>query len=209
MAVALRLGLDFCVPHTCRCGALVDSRGTHSFVCKHAPGRKSRHHNVNDVMARALLSAGIHVTKEPNGLSRGDGKRPDGMTLIPFQGGKPLVWDVTVATTIADPYVEAASREAGAAAELAAGRKLAKYAELASSYIVQPVAIESLGPYSNSAREYIEDVGCRIAMVWCRERSENAPFCFSDFQFAFSVLIQFCCTTVFFSCFLLDHPVEV
>ena len=41
-------------------------------------------------------SAGIPATKEPTGLVRQDGKRPDGLTLIPWQGGKSLVWDVTV-----------------------------------------------------------------------------------------------------------------
>jgi hypothetical protein len=30
-----------------------------------------------------------------NALSRDDGKRPDGMTLVPWIKGQPLVWDVT------------------------------------------------------------------------------------------------------------------
>ena len=36
------------------------------------------------------------VTKEPSGLFRTDGKRPDGLTLLPWQSGKSLCWDVTV-----------------------------------------------------------------------------------------------------------------
>ena len=40
----------------------------------------------------------------PPGLSRSDGKRPDGLTLIPWQGGKPLCWDVTVACPVANSY---------------------------------------------------------------------------------------------------------
>ena len=39
------------------------------------------------------------VSKEPAGLSRTDGKRPDGATLIPWSQGKPLAWDVTVPDT--------------------------------------------------------------------------------------------------------------
>ena len=33
---------------------------------------------------------------EPRGLYRTDGKRPDGVTMIPWEIGKQLVWDVTV-----------------------------------------------------------------------------------------------------------------
>ena len=58
------------------------------------------------------LAAGFPVSKEPAGLSRVDGKRPDGMTLIPWQAGKPVVWDVTVICTTADSYVEASARQA-------------------------------------------------------------------------------------------------
>ena len=102
VAVALRLGCSVCVANTCRCGALVDAQGIHGSVCKQAPSKIARHHAINDVIARAITAAGIPVTKEPVGLIRIDGKRPDGLTLIPWQGGKPLTWDVTVVSTLAD-----------------------------------------------------------------------------------------------------------
>ena len=35
------------------------------------------------------------------GLVRQDGKRPDGVTLIPFEGGRSFTWDVTVVCTTA------------------------------------------------------------------------------------------------------------
>ena len=41
------------------------------------------------------------VCKEPIGLARTDGKRSDGLTLLPWAGGKPLTWDITVASTLA------------------------------------------------------------------------------------------------------------
>jgi len=69
------------------------------------------------------VSAGIPATKEPVGLLRSDGKRPDGLTLVPWQSGKPLTWDVTVAQTHAASYVSSTARKAGAAAEMAATRK--------------------------------------------------------------------------------------
>jgi len=110
VAVGLRLGCNVCVPHACVCGTQVDACGTHAFVCKRAPGRIARHMALNDVVARTFVSAGVPVTKEPIGLARQDGKRPDGLTLIPWQRGKPLTWDVTVAHTLADSYVSTAAR---------------------------------------------------------------------------------------------------
>ena len=108
----------------------MDAQGLHGLVCKQAPSRIIRHHALNDVVARAIQSSGTPVTpvtKEPVGLTRQDGKRPDGLTLIPWQGGKPLTWDVTVVSTLAASYLSPSARSAGAAADLAASRKEAKY----------------------------------------------------------------------------------
>jgi len=96
VAVALRLGLGLCAAHTYRCGSQVDTWGLHAFVCKVAPTC------INDMISRAFASAKILVTKKPSGLFRSDGKRPGGLTLIPWQIGLCLTWDVTVATTLAD-----------------------------------------------------------------------------------------------------------
>jgi len=49
-----------------------------------------------------------------------------------------MAWDVTVCCPLAESYVEAAAREAGEAAEIAAARKSTKYAELEDRYIFQP-----------------------------------------------------------------------
>ena len=77
VAIGLRLGLDLCSPHECRCGSMVDARGLHSSVCKKAPGKTIRHHSLNDMIARSFSAAGVPVVEEPTGLSRSDGKRPD------------------------------------------------------------------------------------------------------------------------------------
>jgi hypothetical protein len=143
-AVALRLGVNLCVPHPCHCGAQVDAFGVHSLVCKHASGRINRHQAINDVIARAFVSADFPVTKEPNGLSIADNKRPDGLTLLPWREGKPLAWDVTVICPLAHSYVSKYATS-GAAAELAATRKSDKYAQLPNSYIFQPIAFENMG----------------------------------------------------------------
>src|SRR6218665_1036175 len=54
-----------------------------------------RHAYLNDIISRSLALAGVPNIKEPPGISRTDGKRPDGLTLIQWQGGRCLLWDAT------------------------------------------------------------------------------------------------------------------
>ena len=46
------------------------------------------------------------------GLLRSDSKRPDWLTLVPWESGKRLTWDGTVAHTLAASYVSSTAREA-------------------------------------------------------------------------------------------------
>ena len=52
-----------------------------------------------------FASAGIPVTKEPSGLFQSDGKRPDGLSLVPCLNGKSPCWDVTVICPLAESYM--------------------------------------------------------------------------------------------------------
>ena len=84
VAVACRIGSAMCHPHKCRgCGAAVDSYGLHGLSCRKSAGRHSRHHALNDLIHRAFTSAGLPSLLEPPGICRSDGKRPDGVTLVP------------------------------------------------------------------------------------------------------------------------------
>ena len=88
VAVGLRLGAKLCEPHQCTCGALVNARGLHGLSCRRSAGRHARHSLLNDTIWRAFNKAGVQSTKEPTGLLRSDGKRPDGVTLIPWAKGR-------------------------------------------------------------------------------------------------------------------------
>jgi len=122
---------------------------------------------LNDVVCRAFSSAGIPASKEPAGLYTRDGKRPNGLSLIPWQNGKPLAWDVTVASTLAESYMEAAAREAGAVAEQAAQRKVEQYRYAFPNYCFQPIAVDNLGAMNSSAVDFINTgtLGRRILSV--------------------------------------------
>ena len=86
--------------------------------------------------------------KEPQGLIRDDGKRPDGVTLVPWQTGHSATWEVTVVDTLAISYRADSALAASSAAEGAAARKTAKYGSLSQSYHFYPVAVETLGPFA-------------------------------------------------------------
>jgi len=51
------------------------------------------------------------------------------------------------------------------AAELAAARKVSKYDDVPASFMLQPVALETLGPINESASHFVEDLGRRISAV--------------------------------------------
>jgi len=135
------------------------------FICRKAPSRTFRHHALNDLVARAFASAAIPVAKEPQGLSRADGKRPDWLTMVPWREGKPLTWDVTVVCPLAESYIGDSATNAGSAAEAAATRKAAKYAVLERTHIFQPVAVENLGTMNASAYGFLAGLGRKISAI--------------------------------------------
>jgi len=165
VAAGLRLGVPLCEPHGCPCGAPVLTDGHHGLSCALGPGRLPRHASLNDLVFRGLVRAGYPSTKEPAGLVRTDGRRPDGLTLIPWRAGRCLIWDATVTDTLAASYLPDTSQTAGAAAEKASDRKLDKYSQLSSTYFFVPLAFETLGPINNEGLTFLSDLGKKLGTV--------------------------------------------
>ena len=165
MAVGLRLGTSLCDQHRCPCGTVVDCRGTHGFSCKKSSARIARHSYINDIIYRALVRAKIVSVKEPVGLSRTDGKRPDDLTLIPWQAGKNLVWDITVVSTIANSYLTSTSVTAGSADDLAASRKEGIYVDMATAHIFLPLAFETIGSICSKTLAFLNELGRRLTLA--------------------------------------------
>ena len=195
VAVGLRLGCALCQAHTCPCGSTVDTLGSHALSCKKNAGRIQRYANLNDLVHRALIRAGIPAVKEPQGLIRDDGKRPDGVTLVPWQTGRSATWDVTVVDTLAASYRSDSALAAGSAAEGAAARKTAKYASLSQCYHFYPVAVETLGPFAASSQEFITEIGRRITQRTLDSR--ETAYLFQRISIAIQRFNSVCLTNTF------------
>lgn len=162
IVTCLRLGAPIIIPHTCRCGAAVNRLGQHGLSCSRSAGRIPRHQNINDVIRRALATAGVPAILEPNGLTRDDGKRPDGLTLVPWRIGRALVWDATCVDTLAPSHLHGTSTEAGAAANNAENLKRHKYSVISSTYIFEPFGVETLGPWGHRAHHLFREISKRL-----------------------------------------------
>jgi hypothetical protein len=173
IASGIRLGTALCEKHTCKCGVIVETIGHHGFSCSKGPGRQHRHGMLNDVIWRAFTRAKIPAIKEPNGLSRSDGKRPDGVTIIPWHRGRCLAWDVTVPDTFAASYEHITSQIAGAAAEKAARNKETKYAAITQSHHFVPVAVETAGSWHTESLQFVQELGRKISAATGDQRETS------------------------------------
>ena len=159
IAISQRLGLPVCAPHKCRCGAMVDRCGLHPLSFRFSAGRLPRHSALNDIIKCALTSAGFNAVLEPVGLNRGDGKRPEGMTVFPFSRGKCLIWDCTCVDYVSLSALALTATEPGSASRSAEVRKNLKYEGLCDRYIFQAIAIETSCVFGRDTNAFISRLG--------------------------------------------------
>jgi len=84
IALGLHLGVPIVFEHKSVCGSTVDTFGIHGLACRCSGSCVPQHAAVNETVCCALVSGGVPAVLEPVGVSRDDGKRPDGMSLIPW-----------------------------------------------------------------------------------------------------------------------------
>ena len=162
IAVSLRLGTPICEPHRCRCGQRVNEYGRHGLSCKFSAGRNPRHTAINDIVKRALATAGIPAVLELVGLDKSSSRRPDGVSVFPFSQGKCLSWDATVSDTFAKTALMDSAASAGSAARKAEERKIRHYQALEEQYRFTPISLETTGVYGNKTETFIQELGRRM-----------------------------------------------
>jgi hypothetical protein len=177
ISVGLRLGVPICRPHMCRqCGTHVDKYGLHGLSCRKSQGRHPCHNAINGIIHRSLTAARVPCQVEPQGLSRNDGKRPDGVTLLLWRNGRPLIWDATCSDTFAPTYSSMASVRAGAVADAAETRKAAQYRHLLATHIFAPVAIETSGNFGSDTHLFQRRYLSVSKVAWVRLSHTNSYF---------------------------------
>ena len=126
-------------------------------VCNHVTCSQ-----INGIIHRAFLSADVLTTREPTGLCTSAGKRPDGITSVPWKKGRCLAWDATCPDTFAISHIQASSISAGSAAKIAEEKKIAKYSDLPAGIDFVPIAIETSGAWGEKGFELVRELGRRI-----------------------------------------------
>src|SRR6185369_7603394 len=101
---------------------------------------------------------------KPLGCARSDGKKPDGLTLVPWRRGRSVLWDFTCSDTFAPSHLQSTSAAAGAAARAAEHRKRSKYAHLENRFTFVPVAVESMGVWGEEGRRFVRELGFKVAV---------------------------------------------
>lgn len=171
ISVSLRLGTQIVQPHKCVCGSKVDTFGRHGLSCTKASGTNPRHESFNNLIQRALKSAEVPSVREPPGCSRPDGKRPDGLTLVPWKKGKSLLWDYTCRDTFAQSYVNKTSIEPGYVAKQAEKYKYTIYNDLMDTFVFIPIASETSGIIGSIGLALIKKIGSMISRVTHEKRA--------------------------------------
>ena len=81
-------------------------------------GIPTRHAAMNEIIHHSLASAKIPSSSclAPSGPSRSNGRRPDGMSMVPWTSRKLLVWDATCSDTYAPSNINDGIAVTGAGA---------------------------------------------------------------------------------------------
>ena len=92
ISIGLPLEANICVARTCYCDKSVERDALQSLSFTKSAGCFSRHATLNSLIKQTLGSLDLPSMLELRGLYRTDGKRPDGVTVIPWEMVKQLVW---------------------------------------------------------------------------------------------------------------------
>ena len=150
---------------------MIDSDGVQPLSCRHSAGRFPRHSALKNIVKRAIDADGTHSVLE---LDRGDGRKPDGITVFSFQQGRSPMWNAIYFDAFAPSIITVSSAFPGCCSR----RYKIQYASLAFGNHTVSISVETSS--ITSVIVLIKEVGCRIA-VW-EDDSQATYFFFQRFS---------------------------
>ncbi|CAK9301836.1 unnamed protein product, partial [Gordionus sp. m RMFG-2023] len=134
------------------CKRPVSQTGRHCLQCIFSSGRSIRHNRCNALIKRALQSAGFPATLEPSGLFT-DGRRPDGITQIPWENGRFLAWDFSCVDPLSPSNINKDILK------YTEDFKRNKYVDIPDEYKFVPVVTTTLTSLGSQALSLIKKIG--------------------------------------------------
>ena len=95
---------------------------------------------------------------------------------MPWESGRPLLWDFTCSDTVAASNRTLAATGPGIVADASESLKCRKYASVVPIYIFAPVGIETMGAWEPKTRELIRKIGRRVREATGEPRSKSFLF---------------------------------
>ena len=127
-----------------------------------------------------MTRASILSVKELLG-SRSDGKRPDGLTLIPWSGGRSATWDVTVTDTVQLHLILPSQLH----------DQLLRWRQpLSARTPTTAISLETMGPINEVGQDFISQMGHRIFSI--TEDPRETSFLFQRLSVAVQRLNAVC-----------------
>ena len=146
--------------YTCpACNQKAGKNADHAMHCGYGPERIQRHDNIREFLMRLSSEAGLSPVREPRFLVPGSDRRPGDVMLGAFtdqghgQGYQDALVDVVISSTVRGDIIAKNAEAAGAAAALAAERKLQRMGEQVArqGMILLPFSLESMGTLTKTA----------------------------------------------------------
>lgn len=164
VGVGLQLGALLCFPYQCHyCGGEVDCFGTHGLSCHWSEGHFFHLAAINDTIYRSMHSVNVPSHLEPLALYQSDDSHPDGISIIPWECGKHLLWDATTPGMFAPSHRSVAVRGVGEVALQVEHLKHSKYSALEAKFNFVPVVVETSRVFDPEAHEFLHKL--RLCMA--------------------------------------------